>query len=64
METIYRFKGGRNMLTAKQIATQFNIHPATVKVWIREGKLKAKITPRGYVINESQLKDYLAKYKK
>jgi excisionase family DNA binding protein len=52
------------MLTAKQIATQFNIHPATVKVWIREGKLKAKITPRGYVISESQLKDYLAKYKK
>jgi excisionase family DNA binding protein len=52
------------MLTAKQIATQYNIHPATVKVWIREGKLKAKITPRGYVISESQLKDYINKFKK
>lgn len=49
------------MKTVKQIASQLKVHPATVKVWIREGKLKAKITPRGYVVSDEQLNDFLIK---
>jgi uncharacterized protein YjcR len=45
-------------MKAKDIASKYKVSPATVKVWIRERKLKAKITPRGYEITEEQLKDF------
>lgn len=45
-------------MTAKEVAQKYNVTAATVKVWIREGKLKAKITPRGYQILETQLQDF------
>lgn len=50
------------MKTVKQVANELKVHPATVKIWIREGKLKAKITPRGYVIKEDDLNDFLIKH--
>jgi len=47
------------MKTIKEVAKELKVHPSTVKLWIRENKLKAKITPRGYLISEDNLKKYL-----
>lgn len=50
--------------TVKEIATKLGVVPPTVKIWIREGKLKATMKPRGYVITEKQLVDFTTKYRK
>ena len=50
-------------MKAKEIAKMLKVHPATVKVWVREKKLKAKITPSGYEITEQHLKEYIQKYR-
>jgi excisionase family DNA binding protein len=50
--------------TVKEIATKLGVVPPTVKIWIREGKLKAKMEPRGYVINDKNLQTFIEKYKK
>ena len=50
-------------MKVKEIAKKYNVVPATVKVWIRENKLKATITPRGYDVSPKQLRDFELRYK-
>lgn len=50
------------MKTVREIAKEFKVHPATVKIWIREGKLKAKITPKGYVVSQEALDEFILKH--
>lgn len=50
------------MKTVKEIAKKLKVHPATVKIWIREHKLKATITPKGYLIAEDDLNDFLIRH--
>jgi excisionase family DNA binding protein len=52
------------VMSVKQVAQRLNVTPQTVKIWIREHKLKATITPRGYKVSENQLQDYLNNHKK
>jgi excisionase family DNA binding protein len=51
-------------MSVKEVAQRLNVTPQTVKIWIREHKLKATITPRGYKVSENQLQDYLNNHKK
>jgi predicted site-specific integrase-resolvase len=50
-------------MKAKQVAIVKGVTAQTVKIWIREGKLKANITPKGYDITEKQLKEFDKKWK-
>lgn len=47
-------------LTAKQIAEALNVHPVTVRRWIKEGRLKA-IRPgsRNYRVAKSDFEAFL-----
>jgi excisionase family DNA binding protein len=47
------------VMSVKEVAQRLNVTPQTVKIWIREHKLKATITPRGYSVSDKQLQDYL-----
>jgi transposase-like protein len=49
-------------MKAKQVAIAKGVTAQTVKIWIREGKLKANITPKGYDITEKQLKEFDKKW--
>lgn len=51
-------------MTAKEVGKIMGVSGATVRIWIREKKLKAKITPKGWVITQEQLENYIDKYKK
>jgi excisionase family DNA binding protein len=35
------------LLTTQQVADHFNVHPETVKEWVRKRKLRAVRTPGG-----------------
>jgi excisionase family DNA binding protein len=52
------------VMSVKEVAQRLNVTPQTVKIWIREHKLKATITPRGYSVSDKQLQDYLNNHKK
>lgn len=36
------------LLTVSQVAEELNVHPQTVRAWIRAGSLKAHHTPGGH----------------
>ena len=48
------------MLTVRQVATKLEVHPETVRTWLREGKLKGiKIGARLWRIPEEALDEFL-----
>jgi excisionase family DNA binding protein len=52
------------MYTVKDIATLIGVHKETVKTWIREGKLEARMRSKceGYVIEEDALYHFLKEH--
>nr|WP_157255102.1 helix-turn-helix domain-containing protein [Nonomuraea typhae] len=38
---------GDNLLTAEEVAEVYRVNPATIRRWVREGRLKAVPTPGG-----------------
>jgi excisionase family DNA binding protein len=46
-------------MSVKEVAQKLKVTAQTVKIWIREHKLKATITPKGYRVSEEQLQEYL-----
>lgn len=52
------------MKTVKEVASFMGVSPSTVKIWIREHKLKAKITPKGYMIKDEHLTEFIMKFNK
>lgn len=48
-------------MTAKEASKILNVSPQTIKFYIRNKKLKAKITPKGYIIKEEDLKTFADK---
>lgn len=46
-------------MSVKEVAQKLKVSAQTVKIWIREHKLSATITPKGYRISEEQLQNYL-----
>lgn len=48
-------------VTVEQLSEVFNVHPETVRRWIRSGKLKANQTGKGRLkqISISDLSDFL-----
>jgi predicted site-specific integrase-resolvase len=48
-------------MTAKEAGRLLNLSPQTIKFYIRTKKLKAKITPNGYIIKEEDLKTFADK---
>lgn len=51
-------------MTPNEVGKKMGVKGSTVRAWIREKKLKAKITPKGWVITQEQLDNYIEKYKK
>lgn len=49
-------------MTAKEVGKIMGVSGATVRIWIREKKLKAKITPNGWDISQEQLDKFKEKY--
>lgn len=47
------------MLSVSELAIKYGISIHTIRTWIREKKLKAKFTPRGYAINEEYFVEFI-----
>ncbi len=45
--------------SAEEIGEQYNIKPATVRKWIREGKLKAVKLGHLWRVSEEQLQEFI-----
>lgn len=50
---------GEKVMSVKQVAQKLGVTPQTVKIWIREHKLQATITPKGYRVSDEQLAQFL-----
>jgi len=49
-----------DLLTVNEVAERFKMTPATIRLWIRSGKLPAvRFGERKYLISESDLRAYL-----
>jgi excisionase family DNA binding protein len=42
-------------LTVQQVSEELSIHPATVRVWIRHGRLRAVRAGRGFRVRRSEV---------
>lgn len=51
-------------VTVEQLSELFNVHPETIRRWIRSGKLKANQTGKGRLkqISVSDLVDFVDEY--
>lgn len=49
--------------TTKEVSEMLKVTRQAVNQWIRERKLKAKITSLGYEIKEEELKKFIEKYR-
>lgn len=47
------------MLTVKELAEKYDVSIHTIRAWIREKKLKAKPTAKGYLINEEYFAQFI-----
>ncbi len=53
---------GSRYLTVAQVAARLQVHPETVRRWLREGRLRGYFLSRkgGYRIEESELRRFLS----
>lgn len=51
------------LLTVAQVAEQLQVHPETVRVWIRTGELDAMDIGGEYRISRSDLNDFIQRRK-
>jgi excisionase family DNA binding protein len=51
------------LLTVAQVAEQLQVHPETVRVWIRSGELDAMDIGGEYRISRSDLNDFIQRRK-
>jgi excisionase family DNA binding protein len=50
---------GKQYLSAEEIAERLNVGPATVRKWLREGKLKGVRAGRLWRVKENDLQAFL-----
>jgi len=51
------------LLTVAQVADQLQVHPETVRVWIRSGELEAMDIGGEYRISRADLNDFIQRRK-
>jgi excisionase family DNA binding protein len=51
------------LLTVAQVADQLQVHPETVRVWIRTGELEAMDIGGEYRISRADLNDFIQRRK-
>ncbi len=51
------------LLTVAQVAEQLQVHPETVRVWIRTGELEAMDIGGEYRISRADLNDFIQRRK-
>ncbi len=53
--------GGDTLLTVEEVATELRVHPDTVRIWLRQGRLKgSRLTRRaGWRIRRSDVAAFL-----
>ena len=49
------------MLKVKEAAEKLNVHPNTIRNWIKAGELKAMDIGKGYRIKEDDLNEFVEK---
>ncbi len=49
-------------LTVEDVANELNVHPETVRIWIRERELNAVAFKRTYRIRRSDLDEFIRKH--
>jgi excisionase family DNA binding protein len=49
-------------LTVEDVAKELNVHPETVRIWIRERELNAVAFKRAYRIRRSDLDEFIRRH--